>query len=112
MFTRSVPMLGGRLLASRAAAMTRTLSMRLAEEQMEEIEVAAFAAHLPVATYLYRRVTSAPILSTPALAALAQLLRLTRTLESDARTEPELLDELRTLVELLSSAGSHLDDLK
>ncbi|MXO48116.1 hypothetical protein GRI69_07590 [Erythrobacter vulgaris] len=91
--------------------MSKTVSLRLQPRQIEEIKVAAFAAHLPVSTYLYRRVTDTPVLSTPALAALAELLRLTRRLESDARTEPQLVDELRGLVELLSSAASHPDNL-
>ncbi|WP_343342899.1 hypothetical protein WJT74_06400 [Sphingomicrobium sp. XHP0239] len=82
--------------------MTKTVSLRLKPHQIEEIKVAALAANLPVATYLYRRVTDTPILSTPALAALAKLVGLLHKLEINGRCDLHALDELRALVRELS----------
>lgn len=77
--------------------MTRTASLRLTQLEFEEIKVAAQAAHLPVGTYLYKRVFASPIISTPRLAALAQLISLLQRLEVEGRSEAHLMDELREL---------------
>lgn len=82
--------------------MTTTKSLRLDAQQLEEIEAAAFAANLPVATYLYKRVTDTPILTTPALAALAQLISTLNELKSVGCADVQLLEELRTMVLQLS----------
>ncbi|MCA0978809.1 hypothetical protein LCM19_10580 [Qipengyuania flava] len=82
--------------------MTKTVSLRLKPHQVEQVEAAALAANLPVATYLYRRVTDKPILSTPALAALAQLISVVRNFEINGRCDPHVLDELRAMVTMLS----------
>ena len=84
--------------------MTKTVSLRLKTHQIQEIKVAAFAANLPVSSYLYRRVTDTPILSNPQLAALARLVSLAHKLENDGRGESPLLNELRSLVRELSSS--------
>lgn len=92
--------------------MTRTVSLRLEEHQIEQIKVAALAAHLPIATYMHRRVTDTPILSTPALAALAELVSLTRKLQIDGHASPEHLDEIRALVGSLSAVPSYPADFE
>ena len=89
--------------------MSKTVSLRLKPHQIEQIKVAAFAAHLPVSPYLYRRVTDTPVLSNPELAALARLVSLAHKLEIDGRGEPTLLDELRALVRELSNLPSGSD---
>lgn len=82
--------------------MTKTKSLRLDAQQLEEIEAAAFAANLPVATYLYNRVTDTPILTSPALAALAQLISTLHELKSVGCADVPLLEELRAMVLQLS----------
>lgn len=89
--------------------MSKTVSLRLKPHQIMEIKAAAFAANLSVSSYLHRRVTDTPILSNPALAALAQLVSLAHKLETDGRGEPPLLDELRALVCELSNLPSGRD---
>jgi uncharacterized protein (DUF1778 family) len=84
------------------AEKTVTLSMRVTAAQAEQIRIAAAAAHLNVATYLHRRVTDRPIISTPRLAMLAELIRTLMRLEASHEPVPELLDALRVEIAQLS----------
>ena len=81
--------------------MTKTISMRVTPHEDEQIRIAAAAANLSVASYVYRRVTDTPILSTPALAALAELVSALRGLENAGSADLDLLEELRTHVAAL-----------
>lgn len=83
---------------------TVTLSMRVTAAQAEQIRIAAAAAHLTVAAYLHRRVTDRPIISTPQLATLAELIRTLMRLEASQEPVPELLDALRGEIARLSLA--------
>lgn len=58
-----------------------TLSLRVKPKQAEDIRVAAMAANMSVSEYLYRLVKQRPILSSPGLAALAELVATLRRLE-------------------------------
>lgn len=72
-----------------------TLSMRVSVEEALEIHVAAIAANLSRAEYLYRRVTDRPVISMPKLAALAELICTLRRLERVVAVEPDLVIGLR-----------------
>jgi len=79
-----------------------TLSLRVTPLQAEEVETAALSAHLTVGAYLYRRVTDRPILSTPKLAALAQLTRTLKRIETSDDPAAELVEALTAAVAQLS----------
>lgn len=72
-----------------------TLSMRVSAEEAQEIHVAAIAANLSRAEYLYRRVTDRPVIFMPKLAALAELICTLRRLERVAVVEPNVVSGLR-----------------
>jgi hypothetical protein len=97
--------------SQRESEVTKTLSMRVYPHEAEQIEVAATAANLKVGPYLYKRVTDAPILSTPELAALAELVCTLRRLETSGGAHREILEGLRDMIgqfcrALLEQAGS------
>jgi hypothetical protein len=79
-----------------------TLATRATPRQAEEVEVAAGAAHLTISAYLYRRITGRPILSTPRLAALAQLMRTLKRVEASDEPASELVQALEAAVAQLS----------
>lgn len=90
--------------------MTKTLSMRVEPHQAEQIEVAATAANLKVGPYLYHRVTDTPIIYTPALAALAELVCTLRRLETNGCADREMLETLRAMIIQLSRTLAGSDD--
>ena len=102
-------LLGGHLLAAEGPEMsgrsksTVTLSVRVSVKQAEQIRVAAFAANQFVSEYIYRRLTRKPILATPALAALAELMSTLRRLEAACETGAEPPERLRQEVHRLCS---------
>jgi hypothetical protein len=101
-------LLGGHLLAVWRAAMNDrtkksvTLSMRVTPDEAEAIRIAATAHHLDVGPYLYSRVTNQPILSTPALAALAELISTLHRLEAAGMADAALMQDLRREIVRLS----------
>lgn len=111
MFTRSIRLLGGHLLADGREPVTKhpkrteVFSLRVNSAQASSIAVAASAAHLSRSEYLYRRVTDKAIISTPALAALAELISLLHRLESLSDVDTALLTKLRDLVLMLCQAS-------
>ena len=90
---------------------TVTLSLRAKPTQAEQIRVAAMAANLSVSEYLYRRVTGKPILSTPALAALAELVATLRRLEVESGKASPTTDFLQLEILRLCRAICDLGEL-
>lgn len=78
------------------------MTMRVPPAEAEQIRIAAKAAHLTVSEYIYRRVTARPVLATPKLAALAQLLQTLKRLEEANAASPELLEAIRCEISHLS----------
>lgn len=84
--------------------------MRVEPHQAEQIEVAATAANLKVGPYLYHRVTDTPILHTPALAALAELICTLRRIEATGCADYEVLEALQAMIIQLSRMLAESDD--
>lgn len=97
----TIGQLGGHLLAAERPVVsgqskpTVTLSGRFSAEQAEQVRVAALASNMTVSEYIRRRITGKPILSTPALAALAKLVATLRRLEVATEADDETREGLR-----------------